>query len=82
MKHFSLILVPACFGLILHSTGCSSVSPAVRRPIPPGAAALGFTKCVIQETPTAADIAPGRNGNCKWFSGQWYSKTQPPLDLY
>jgi hypothetical protein len=50
--------------------------------VPPGAAARGYTKCVIHEQPTAADIAPGRNGNYKWFSGQWYSKTNPSLDHY
>lgn len=82
MKYPSLILVPACFGLILCSTGCSSVQPTASRPIPPGAAALGYSKCVINETPTAADIAPGRNGNHKWFSGQWFSRNTPPLDLY
>ncbi|MGR9037583.1 MAG: hypothetical protein ACU83O_13515 [Gammaproteobacteria bacterium] len=46
---------------------------AAAEPIPPGAAALGYTKCVINERPTAADIAPGSNGSYKWFSGQWYS---------
>jgi hypothetical protein len=50
--------------------------------VPPGAAALGYTKCVIREIPTAADVAPGRNGNYKWFSGQWYSKAVPSLDHY
>jgi hypothetical protein len=46
--------------------------------VPPGAAALGYTKCVIREIPTAADVAPGHNGDYKWCSGQWYSKTVPP----
>jgi len=50
--------------------------------VPPGAAALGYTKRVISETPTLADIAPGRTGNYKWFSGQWYSKKTPSLDHY
>jgi hypothetical protein len=50
--------------------------------VPPGAAALGYTKCVINETPTAADVAPGRSGHYKWFSGQWFSKTTPSLDHY
>jgi hypothetical protein len=50
--------------------------------VPPGAAALGYTRRVICETPVAADVALGRNGNYKWFSGQWYSKTNPPLDRY
>ena len=51
-------------------------------PVPPGAAALGYTKCVINETPTADDVASGRSGNFKWFSGQWYSTTTPTLDHY
>jgi hypothetical protein len=46
------------------------------------AAALGYTKRVINETPAAADIAPGKNGDHKWFSGQWYSGTAPSLDHY
>jgi hypothetical protein len=50
--------------------------------VPPGAAALGYTKRVIHETQTAADVAPGKNGNYKWFSGQWYSRTAPSLDHY
>lgn len=58
-----------------------SVSLAQPAPVPPGAAALGYTKCVINEHPTVADIAPGKNGDYKWFSGQWYA--QPPsLDHY
>ena len=50
--------------------------------LPSGAAALGYTKRVINETPTAADIAPGKNGNHPWFSGQWYSAKVPSLDHY
>jgi len=53
------------------------IDPAV----PPGAAALGYMKCVINESPTAADIAPGDKGNYKWFSGQWWGKA-PSLDHY
>ena len=49
---------------------------------PPGAAALGYTKCILNEHPTAADIAPGKNGDCKWFSGQWYAGEGPSLDHY
>ncbi len=40
--------------------------------IPPGAAALGYTKCVIDERPSVADIAPGPTGHFKWFMGLWY----------
>ena len=43
---------------------------------------MGYTKRVINETPTVADIAPGKNGNYKWFSGQWYSEQAPSLDHY
>ena len=50
---------------------------AVAAPVPPGAVALGYTKRVINEHPISADIAPGKNGNFKWFSGQWYA--QAPL---
>jgi hypothetical protein len=50
--------------------------------VPPGAAALGYTKCVIDERPTAADIAPGKSGDFKWFSGQWYAGEGPSLDHY
>lgn len=50
--------------------------------VPPGAAELGYTRCVINEHPTTADIAPGRQGNYKWFSGQWYASAPPSLDHY
>jgi hypothetical protein len=48
--------------------------------VPPGAAALGYTKAVIDEAPTAEDIAPNgtRTGKYKWFSGQWYAA--PPSE--
>jgi hypothetical protein len=49
-----------------------AVSP---RKVPPGAAALGYTRCVIDEHPSVADIAPGKAGRFKWFNGLWY---QPP----
>ena len=50
--------------------------------VPPGAAELGYSKQVINEHPAVSDIAPGRNGNYKWFSGQWYNKTSPSPDHY
>lgn len=50
--------------------------------IPAGAATLGYTKRLIDEQPVAADIAPGRSGQFKWFSGQWWSHNSPPLDRY
>src|ERR1017187_7312151 len=58
-----------------------AAEPAVAG-VPAGAAALGYTKRIINEAPTAADIAPGRNGDYKWFSGQWYAKTVPTLERY
>jgi hypothetical protein len=62
--------------------GGQPANAAVTEVVPPGAAALGYTRCLINEVPSVSDIAPGRNGNYKWFSGQWYSKTNPPLALY
>lgn len=62
--------------------GGQSANTNITEGPPPGAAALGYTKCVINETPTAADIAPGRVGDYKWFSGQWYTKTNPALSHY
>jgi hypothetical protein len=52
--------------------------------VPPGAAALGYTKCVINEHPTAADIAPdnANNGKHKWFNGAWWDGGRPPAGLY
>ena len=49
---------------------------------PPGAAALGYTKCIINDKPTAAQIAPGINGKYDWFSGEWYEPSKPPLSDY
>jgi len=52
--------------------------------VPPGAAALGYTTNVINEHPTAADIAPGNanNGNFKWFNGPMWDGDRPDLNLY
>ena len=49
--------------------------------IPPGAAAFGYTKCVIDERPRVEDIAPGDKGKYKWFSRGWWHK-QVSLDHY
>jgi hypothetical protein len=62
--------------------GGEAVSAKAAANAPPGAAALGYTKRVINECPTAADVAPGRKGDHKWFSGQWYAKETPSLDHY
>ncbi len=52
-------------------------------PIPPGAAALGYSRCLFNERPVAEDVAPGRNGDYTWFSGQWYARGDgPSLDHY
>jgi len=55
---------------------------AGRTGVPAGAKALGYTKCIINERPKASDIAPGKNGPYKWFSGQWYAGEGPWLDHY
>ena len=55
---------------------------AMAQATPPGAAALGYTVCVINEKPTAADIAPGSKGHYKWFSGQWWVSSPPPITDY
>lgn len=62
-------------------TSCGSFG-STSRAVPPGASALGYTKCVIDERPSVADIAPGKSGDYKWFSGQWYSAKPPSLDHY
>ena len=68
---------------VVHARPCQSAAgKSGSKDVPPGAVALGYTKCVIRERPAAADVAPGKNGNFKWFSGQWYSKTNPPLSHY
>lgn len=74
--------------MLLHCTivtlgilsGCAATATPAPT-VPPGAAALGYTKCIISEKPTSADIAPDRKGSYKWFSGQWYAKP-PSLDHY
>jgi hypothetical protein len=68
-------------GMIL-ATATLGVAGANVASVPPGAAALGYTKCVINERPTAADVAPGRNGDYQWFSGQWWNSSKPPLSKY
>ena len=61
----SMLCTAMLVGMAL-CNGCASV--------PPGAAALGYRKCAISETPTPADIGHGDNGDHKWFSGQWYAR--------
>lgn len=59
------------------------VSVAAEPAVPPGAAALGYTVCVLNERPTAADIAPEQagDGNYKWFNGTLWDGP-PPRSLY
>jgi hypothetical protein len=70
------------FVLLLMVSGVCALSAQESAAVPPGAAALGYTKCIIDERPTAADIAPGKNGDYKWFSGQWWGGDGPSLDHY
>lgn len=81
MNHPSAWLLSVS-GLSLLLTGCSGFGAACNKPAPPGAAALGYTKCIIDERPRVADIAPGKDGDFKWFSGQWYCAKPPALDRY
>ncbi|MDD5674152.1 MAG: hypothetical protein PHC61_08320 [Chitinivibrionales bacterium] len=73
---------------ILWLSGIAAALCAQDTAVPPGAAALGYTKCIINERPTAAHIAPGVKGNYKWFSGEWYFDGKhgcgmpPTLDHY
>ena len=77
MKHTLISSLTSC-GLLL----CAALSSLAAKTVPPGAAALGYTKCIIDEHPAVADIAPGKSGDYKWFSGPWYSSKPPSLDHY
>ena len=68
-------LLVAGIGLTLLTAECFAAQAASPGKVPPGAAALGYTKCVIDERPSVADIAPGKTGHFKWFNGLSY---QPP----
>jgi len=57
-------------------------APARADAVPAGAAELGYVKCVINEHPAVADIAPGDKGAYKWFNAQWYNHTPPSPDHY
>lgn len=50
--------------------------------LPAGATAPGYSKCVTDERPSTRDIAPGDRGDYRWFSGQWWVSTRPPLSRY
>jgi hypothetical protein len=70
----------ARMGLVLLLAVCVGLN-GMAQGVPPGAAVLNYTLCVINEHPTASDIASGSSGNYKWFSGQWW-ETPPPLTDY
>jgi hypothetical protein len=55
---------------------------AAAKAVSAGAAALGYSNRVINESPVATDVAPGKKGNYKWFSGQWWNPPGPSLDHY
>ena len=50
--------------------------------LPAEVLALGYTNCVIDEHPDMTDIAPGKNGSFKWFSGEWYNQSPPERSHY
>ena len=75
-------MLQAIAAIVLALAAASGALAQEKPTVPPGAAALGYTKCIIDERPAAADIAPGKNGDYKWFSGQWYASAPPSLDHY
>ena len=79
-----MLIDQKCFGAVALSAVFTISCGAAERPLPPGAAALGCTVKVIDEHPTAADIAPNNanNGPYKWFNGSWWSPGRPATNLY
>ena len=71
----------AVLGLLGVAAGCATSSLSTKS-VPPGAAALGYTRRLFDERPHATEIAPGKGGAYKWFSGQWYDAKPPSLDHY
>ena len=71
-------------GLVSATSQTKKVASADNPPVPAGAAALGYTDKVMDEHPTAADIAPdnANHGNYKWFNGAWWDARRPPMSLY
>jgi len=69
------VLILLTVGLALPTAQCFAAAAVSPGKLPPGAAVVGYTKCVIDERPSVADIAPGKTGHFKWFNGLWY---QPP----
>lgn len=74
--------IPLVFAACSFYFAFASESQAQTTNIPHGASTLHYTKCVIDEHPTAADIAPDKNGSYKWFSGHWSIKVPATPDHY
>ena len=53
---------------------------ATAQSVPPGAAVLGYTNCVINDNPTAAEIASGETGNYNWFCGSFVAAQFSPTN--
>ena len=79
-SYYYVISAVNAAGESANSTQASATPSAASGVVPPGAAALGYTLAVINEHPTAADIAPGNNGDYKWFDGQWWESPPPMRD--
>jgi hypothetical protein len=70
------LLVAGTVLLLVAAEGLAAEAAAGRK-VPPGATALGYTKCVIDERPAAADVALDNKGNAKWFNGLWCTPPEP-----
>ena len=78
-----VIVLLVCLILNAAATAQAAVTQAGQGMIvPEGAATLGYTKCIIDQRPTAADVTPKLQGSYKWFSGQWYASPKPPMSNY
>ncbi len=82
MKHFpnystTPALLVVGIGLTLLAAECLAAEAAADQKVPPGAAALGYTKCAIDERPSVADISFDNKGNAKWFNGLWCTPPVP-----
>jgi hypothetical protein len=65
-------------GAVLFLAILSGQTPAQSVPpqsIPPGAAALAYTKLLIDEHPVVADISNQQHGHYKWFRNLFYTFT-------
>jgi len=85
----SVSFIAAGFALAFLTMASAAVQGAPRNDssgktceVPPGAEALGYTKCVINEHPTSEDIAPGNNGKFKWFRGAAWTQNVPDASSF